>query len=115
WDIMRYWYAYTGESLILGHGRAIRRVISDVKLLQPLLEAAEKHYAELHQTRIPKDTFIAALLAPLAVQELGTASPATPFSSIQQMMRLFDGLDIEQVVVNLFNGRVASAFAAAGD
>lgn len=111
---MHYWYAYTGESLIVGHGRAIRSVISDVRLLQPLLEAANKQYIDYsHSSKvIPKDTFIAALLAPLAIQELDVESTQTMvFSSVGQIMRLFNGLDIEQAAVNLFNGRIASAYS----
>lgn len=112
---MRYWHAYTGESLIVGHGRAIRRVISDIRMLQRLLEVAEKHYVDYsqpHRIAFSKDTFIAALLAPLAMQELGAASPpATQFSSAGQVLSLFDALDIEQAAINLFNGRTASAYA----
>lgn len=111
---MRYWYAYTGESLVAGHGRAIRSVISDVRLLQPLLDAANKQYADYSYSSqaVSKDTFIAALLAPLALQELGAASSAaTVFFSVGQIMRLFTGLDIEQAAVNLFNGRIASAYS----
>lgn len=112
---MRYWYAYTGESLIAGHGRAIRRVISDARTIQPLLDAADKQYAahmESRRSPIPESTFIAALLAPIAMQEIGiTSPPATVFSSVGQMMRIFDGLDIGQAAVNLFNGRIASAYS----
>jgi len=43
---MHYWYAYTGESLIVGYGRAIHSIISDVKIIQPLVDKANKQYAD---------------------------------------------------------------------
>lgn len=114
---MRYWYAYTGETLILGHGRTIRQLVPDTPALQRLFEAANEQYARYaaapHQRAqlVPEETFIATMIAPLAVQEFGVASPpATLFSSAGQVLRLFDGLNIEQVAVNLFNGRIASAY-----
>lgn len=117
---MRYWYGYTGESLILGHGRTIRQLV-DTRGLQRLFEMAAKQY-ESYESRypsaqiVPKETFVAAMIAPLAVLELGIENPpATSFSSAGQVLRLFDGLNIEQVAINLFNGRVASAYANAGD
>lgn len=107
---MRYWYAYTGENLILGRGRAIRQVVSSAQVVQRLFDAAAQYYAP--GTSADKDTFIAALIAPLAMQELGTASSGTTaFSSAGQVLRLFDEVHIEQAAVNLFNGRVASAYA----
>jgi hypothetical protein len=115
---MRYWYAYTGENLILGHSRTIRQLVPDTPALQRLFEAANEQYARYaaapyrHAQLVPEETFIAAMIAPLAVQEFGVASPpATSFSSAGQVLRLFDGVDIEQVAVNLFNGRIASAYA----
>lgn len=119
---MRYWYGYTGESLILGHGRAIRQVVPQSQALQRLLERADEHYARYaaapHRRAqiVNAKTFTAALLASLAVQEMGTSSPpATPFSSAGQVLRLFEDVGIEQAAVNLFNGRMASAYAAEGD
>jgi len=117
---MRYWYAYTGETLILGHGRTIRQLVPDTPALQRLFEAAREQYSRYatapHRRAqlVPEETFIAAMIAPLAVQEFGVASPpATLFSSAGQVLRLFDGLniDIEQIAINLFNGRAASAYA----
>jgi|GEM_PF-5016217 len=115
---MRYWYGYTGESLVLGHGRTIRHLVD--KGLPRLLEVTYKQYTNYAATRrgqiVPKETFIAAMISPLAVLELGIENPpATCFSSAGQVLRLFDGLNIEQVAVNIFNGRVASAYAGAGD
>lgn len=114
---MRYWYGYTGESLILGHGRTIRQLV-DMRGLQRLLEMAVKQY-ESYESRyhrasiVPKETFVAAMIAPLAVLELGIENPpATRFSSAGQVLKLFDGLNIEQVAINLFNDRIASAYAA---
>lgn len=119
---MRYWYGYTGESLILGHGRAIRQIVSHTQALRRLLDQVDEHYARYaaapHRRAqiVNAKTFTAALLAPLAVQELGASSPpATPFSSAGQALRLFEDVGIEQAAVNLFNGRMASAYAAEGD
>lgn len=119
---MRYWYGFTGEDFIIGHGRAIRQVVPPSHAWQGLLEAALQHYAHYaassvrHVQAIPAGTFIAALVAPLAAQKFGADSPAaTPFSSAGQVLRIFDGLNVEQAAVNLFNGRVASAYAESGD
>lgn len=118
---MRYWYGYTGERLIVGHGRTIRQLVPQSSAVQELREAARAHYANYAATTarrpaIAEATFTAAMLAPLAVRAFGVASPpATVFSSAGQLLRLFDGQHVEQVAVNLFNGRVASAYADAGD
>lgn len=119
---MRYWYGYTGESLILGHGRAIRQVVPQSQALQRLLTRVDETYARYaaaphrRAQAVDAKTFTAALLTPLAVQELGVSSPpATPFSSAGQALRLFEDVGVEQAAVNLFNGRVASAYAEAGD
>ncbi len=112
---MHYWNAYTGRSLILGSGRAIRQVISMPSKVTPLLEAAQEQYEVLNMS-LPKDTFIAALMAPLAMQELGTdATDAEPFSSAAQLFSLFDELEPEQLATNLINGRIASAYASFGN
>ncbi len=117
---MRYWYGYTAESLILGHGRTIRQLVPQSNELRRLLDTANEYYARYAATSgrrtqiVSAETFIAAILAPLAVQELGISSPAaTAFSSAGQVLRLFDGLRIDQVAINLFNGRTASAYAEA--
>jgi hypothetical protein len=119
---MRYWCGYTGESLILGHGRAIRQVMPQSQALQRLLDVAGEHYtryaaATVRRTRnVSAQTFIAAVLAPLAIQELGVSSPpAMPFSSAGQALRLFEDVGIEQAAVNLFNGRITSAYTETGD
>lgn len=114
---MRYWYGYTGESLILGHGRTIRQVMPHSREFERLLTVAKEHYVAVRsRSSVTAETFTAALLAPLSVQELGTASPpATPFSSAGQVLRLFEDVSIEQVAVNLFNGRMASAYASESD
>lgn len=119
---MRYWYGYTGENLILGHGRTIRQVVPQSHALQQLLARVDGYYARYaatsdrrRQTADAK-TFTAALLAPFAVQELGVSSPpATMFSSAGQVLRLFENINIEQAAINVFNGRVAGAYAEAGD
>lgn len=115
---MRYWYAYTGENIVLGHGRAIRLVISIPQTLEPLLRQAHQQAERLlemptHFTpHVSVETFTAALMAPLAIQELGTDSTtAISFSSTAQLFSLFDGLAINQVAINLYNGRIASAYA----
>ncbi len=115
---MRYWYGYTGERLIVGHGRTIRQLVPQSPAVHDLREAARAHYAATtaRRTRVAEASFTAAMLAPLAVRALGIASPpATTFSSAGQLLRLFDGLNAEQAAVNLYNGRVASAYADAGD
>ncbi|MBY0406767.1 MAG: hypothetical protein K2Q01_03685, partial [Rickettsiales bacterium] len=54
--------------------------------------------------------FIAALVASLALRELGNdAPPATPFASAGQVLRLFAGLDAEEAAINLVNGHIISA------
>lgn len=108
---MRYWYGYTGRNLIVGHGRTVRRIVTDASVQQLLDMAGERRVSV-----IPPQTYIAAMVVPLAVQKFGvTAPPATAFSSAGQLLRLFDGLPIDQVAVNVFNGRTASAYAEAGD
>lgn len=121
-NTMRYWYGYTGESLILGHGRAIRQVVPHSQALRQLLIRADEYYARYAATSNRRGqtadakTFTAALLAPLALQELSVSSPpATIFSSARQVLRLFEDINIEQAAINLFNGRIASAYAEAGD
>lgn len=119
---MRYWYGYTGENLILGHGRAIRQVVPYSQALRQLLIRVDEYYARYAATSNRRgqtadaNTFTAALLAPLAVQELGVSSPpATMFSSAGQVLRLFEDINIEQAAINLFNGRITSTYAEAGD
>lgn len=114
---MRYWYGYTGENLLLGHGRAIRQVFSVPQTLEPLLRQANQQAQQLLETptsfanHIPYDTLVAALMTPLAVHELGTNNPtATPFSSAAQLFALFEGADVKQVAINLYNGRKASTY-----
>lgn len=114
---MRYWYGYTGNQLVLGNGRAIRQVVPGSSAVQDILSKAQEQYAgyaatALRQAQpVPAETLIAALIAPLAEQALQTVSPpATVFSSAAQVFRLFGGLNIEQVAVNLFNGRITSAY-----
>lgn len=119
---MRDWYAYTGEYLILGHGRAIRQITPHAAALQRLLERAQGHYAHalrISQRREPvvdMKTYVAALLASLAIREFGTGNPdATVFLSAGQVVRLLGAPSIEQVAINLFNGRTASAYAGGDD
>lgn len=119
---MQYWYGYTGEGLILGHGRAIRQVVPQSQALQGLLDSAYEYYARYaaisqnSKQAVDAQTFAAALLSPLAVQELWVSSPsATPFSSAGQVLRLFEDVNIEQAAINLFNGRITSAYAETGD
>lgn len=116
---MQYWYGYTGENLVMGSGRAIRQVVSSSQLSMLMEQVAtfDEHHALPLQRRGTVDaaSFNAALLAPLAVREGGTASPpATPFRSAGQVLRLFEGVPIAQAAANLFNGRIAGAYATEG-
>ncbi len=104
---MRYWYAFTGHHLIMGHGRAVRRAGADERVLRELFESTARY-----APTAGAESFIAAMIAPLAAQEFGDALPATPFSSARQLLDLFEGLDIARAAANLFNGRKASAYAA---
>lgn len=116
---MRYWYAYTGNNLLFMHGRAIRRVISVPQIVQPFLESATLHferYAATAKQPIASAVFIAAMMAPLAAQELGAAAgEATVFSSVKQVLQLFDEAPAQRIAVNLLNGKIASAYAHAGN
>lgn len=107
---MRDWVGYTGHSLILGRGRMIGRVIFEPAILDGLLASARAQYRE-YETTFPEAAFIAALLAPMAMRELaGENRQATAFSSVGEVMALFDALDINEVAVNIYNGQVASAY-----
>ena len=118
-NTMRYWYGYTAESLILGHGRTIRQLVPQSNELRRLLDTANEYYARYAATSVRRtqivsaETFIAAILAPLAVQELGiSSSAATVFSSAGQVLRIFDGINTEHVAINLFNGRTSSVYSS---
>jgi hypothetical protein len=114
-NAMRYWYAHIGEILILGHGRTICQLVPQSLASQRLLDDANEYYVQYAKRRssiVSADTFMAAMLAPLAVQELGVSEPAaTIFSSASEVLQLFDGLNIEQVAINILNGRTTSAYA----
>jgi hypothetical protein len=69
--------------------------------------------AREHKTpkQVGAETFAAALAAMLAAQELDELfKQTTVFSSMQQVFRLFDDVDIEQAALNILNGRTASAY-----
>lgn len=112
---MRHWYGYTGEYLVLGAGRAVLQAVPRGAAWLRLLDEAEALYGRHPAALADKACFAAALLAPMAVQELGTSPRATAFSSARQLLRLFDGVHAERAAVNLFNGSKASAYAAEGD
>ena len=116
---MRYWYGYTGTRLLIGHGRSIRQLTPNDHTQQRLLDTAKKQAITAQPSHTPhpsEETFIAAMIAPLAIQELGDTPPAaTQFSSAAQLLKLFDGLNIEHAALHLLNGRIASAYAKEGD
>ncbi len=107
------WYAYTGESLIYGQGRLIKRIVADQKKVGELLVAARESYKTLSpRIKVSEMAYIGAAIALLATQELPKSSKeVTVFSSLKQILNLFDGLDIEQVAINFLNGRTVSTYS----
>lgn len=115
---MRYWYGYTGKTLLLGQGNAVQQIVSHGAEVRQILDAADAYYARYgasHRMRrqtADAATFTAALAAPLAVRALkAPSSPPLPFSSAGEMLRLFGNVPVQQAAINLYNGRTASAWA----
>jgi hypothetical protein len=80
----------------------IRQVVPQGRAVWRILERAAAH----------QESDRATLIAVLAMREFGTSPPeAAPFSSAGEALQLFESRTVEQTSVNLFNGRVASAFA----
>ena len=104
---MNYWYAYTGESLIAGRGRVIQHVVADNTTTQDFIATAQENYKLYLKilNGISSETYNAAFIAALAIRELGEKTTEENFSSLQQILSLFVGLNIEQVAINFLNGR----------
>ena len=109
---MSYWYAYTGESLIAGHGRVIKHVANDTSALENFIATANESY-KFHAKilgNVSNETYSAIFIAALAMQEFGEKTTPQKFTSLRQIYNLFADLNIEQVAINFLNGRTVSGY-----
>jgi hypothetical protein len=108
------WYGYTGRSVIAATGRAIAHVLSAPAQLDAWQRRAAGWYegqpSRYFLRHVPRETFIAAMIAPLAMQD-NDKEKVEAFTSLAEVLSLLDGLDITQVALNLYNGRQASRYA----